>query len=206
MVNDDLIQSLRDRSPVAVLSASADGLVTGWSPGAQRLLAYTAEEVVGRPFPSLAQEPPQLERALARVRRADALRTICLNTHLIGKDAQQAAVFLCVDALRDDGREVQGFLVTARELHTVAFELATDAQPARITVPDASALAGLTPRQRLVLELMSRGHSTREIAKRLGRSVKTVETHRGGDDRVTPPLACAILQHRLLEHNVKLLQ
>jgi DNA-binding NarL/FixJ family response regulator len=36
----------------------------------------------------------------------------------------------------------------------------------------------LTPRQREVLQLIAEGHSTKEIAKRLGLSVKTVETHR----------------------------
>jgi DNA-binding NarL/FixJ family response regulator len=36
----------------------------------------------------------------------------------------------------------------------------------------------LTPRQRQVLELVVEGHSTKEIARRLRISVKTVETHR----------------------------
>lgn len=36
----------------------------------------------------------------------------------------------------------------------------------------------LTPRQREVLQLIAEGHSTKEIAQRLGLSGKTVETHR----------------------------
>lgn len=40
-------------------------------------------------------------------------------------------------------------------------------------------LARLTPRQRQILGLIAEGYSTREIAHQLGRSVKTVETHRG---------------------------
>jgi DNA-binding NarL/FixJ family response regulator len=36
----------------------------------------------------------------------------------------------------------------------------------------------LTPRQREVLQLIAEGHSTKEIAKRLSLSIKTVETHR----------------------------
>jgi RNA polymerase sigma factor (sigma-70 family) len=42
----------------------------------------------------------------------------------------------------------------------------------------ASALESLTPRQREVLQLLAEGHSTREIAKLLFISAKTVETHR----------------------------
>lgn len=37
---------------------------------------------------------------------------------------------------------------------------------------------GLSPRQREVLQLIAEGHSTKEIARRLDLSVKTVDTHR----------------------------
>jgi DNA-binding NarL/FixJ family response regulator len=40
-------------------------------------------------------------------------------------------------------------------------------------------LHALTDRQIQVLKLVSEGHRTREIAKRLGLSTKTVESHRG---------------------------
>jgi DNA-binding NarL/FixJ family response regulator len=40
-------------------------------------------------------------------------------------------------------------------------------------------LERVTPRQLQVLQLVAEGHSTREIARRLKLSVKTVETHRG---------------------------
>ena len=38
--------------------------------------------------------------------------------------------------------------------------------------------ASLTPREREVLQLLAEGHRNKEIARRLGVSVKTVETHR----------------------------
>jgi DNA-binding NarL/FixJ family response regulator len=40
-------------------------------------------------------------------------------------------------------------------------------------------LHALTDRQIQVLKLVTKGHRTREVAKRLGLSVKTVESHRG---------------------------
>jgi DNA-binding NarL/FixJ family response regulator len=43
---------------------------------------------------------------------------------------------------------------------------------------DAVPAAVLTPRQREVLQLVAEGHSTKDIARRLGLSVKTVDTHR----------------------------
>lgn len=43
---------------------------------------------------------------------------------------------------------------------------------------DVAPAALLTPRQREVLQLVAEGHSTKEIARRLHLSVKTVDTHR----------------------------
>lgn len=43
--------------------------------------------------------------------------------------------------------------------------------------PDS--LSELTPRQREVLQLVAEGHSTKDIARKLNLSIKTVETHRG---------------------------
>ncbi len=43
---------------------------------------------------------------------------------------------------------------------------------------DEPAQNPLTPRQREVLQLIAEGHSTKEIARRLDLSVKTVDTHR----------------------------
>ena len=45
--------------------------------------------------------------------------------------------------------------------------------------PEASSLERLTPRQREVLQLVAEGATTKEIAHRLGISVKTAEMHRG---------------------------
>jgi DNA-binding NarL/FixJ family response regulator len=44
--------------------------------------------------------------------------------------------------------------------------------------PDASRLELLTPRQREILQLIAEGQSTKEMARRLHISIKTVETHR----------------------------
>jgi DNA-binding NarL/FixJ family response regulator len=48
----------------------------------------------------------------------------------------------------------------------------------RRTGGESSPLDLLTPRQREILQLIAEGHTTKEIARILGISVKTVETHR----------------------------
>ena len=44
---------------------------------------------------------------------------------------------------------------------------------------EQTSLERLTPRQREVLQLIAEGHTTKEIAKALGISVKTAEAYRG---------------------------
>jgi DNA-binding NarL/FixJ family response regulator len=56
-------------------------------------------------------------------------------------------------------------------VNDILFALRTDAS-------GTAARDALTPRQREVLQLVAEGHSTRQIARRLAISVKTVETHR----------------------------
>jgi DNA-binding NarL/FixJ family response regulator len=48
----------------------------------------------------------------------------------------------------------------------------------RRTGDETSSLGMLTPRQREILQLIAEGHSTKDIARTLAISVKTVETHR----------------------------
>lgn len=49
----------------------------------------------------------------------------------------------------------------------------------RRVTSDGSGIEVLTPRQREIVQLVAEGHSTKEIARRLELSVKTVEAHRG---------------------------
>lgn len=64
------------------------------------------------------------------------------------------------------------FLSSAISQHVVAACLGRSAE-------ELSSLERLTPRQREVLQLIAEGHSTKEIAKTLGISVKTAESYRG---------------------------
>jgi DNA-binding NarL/FixJ family response regulator len=50
---------------------------------------------------------------------------------------------------------------------------------ARATDAEPDPLAGLTPRQREILQLVAEGNSSKQVAAKLNISVKTVEAHRG---------------------------
>jgi DNA-binding NarL/FixJ family response regulator len=85
-----------------------------------------------------------------------------------------------------------GYLLKAAEREELATAIATIVRGdswlsppiAKVVIDDLYATTELaqpdelTPRQREVLQLVAEGHSTKDIARRLDVSVKTVETHR----------------------------
>jgi DNA-binding NarL/FixJ family response regulator len=102
------------------------------------------------------------------------------NTDMIG-DALRAGAngYLTKNCL---GQElllaVQTVGLNQTYLSPQAAGLLTEAYTGRVrTSPGAKAKA-LTPRQCEILQLLAEGHSTRQISKRISRSVKTVEMHR----------------------------
>ena len=170
--------AIGENSPRAVLVASPQGTVTGWSGSGERVVGLTEADVVGRSLTSLVSDPSELERALDRLRRSQTVHTVCLTTRAGANNGGATPVFMCLDAQRDRSGAIHEFVATLRDLRTLAFLATPGGAPRSLVVPDPHALNALTPRQRVVLELIAQGYSTQDIAQRLGRSVKTVETHR----------------------------
>jgi DNA-binding NarL/FixJ family response regulator len=97
-----------------------------------------------------------------------------LRLGVSGYVEKTASVDEIADAIQTVAR---GELVFSKELERRAqVQLGEFARKARET---ARALARLTPRERQVLALLAEGLSTRQIAKRLGLSDRTVESHIG---------------------------
>ena len=168
-----------ERGPVALAIASAQGLVTSWGSGGERLLGLSERDVVGRQLSALSSDPEEVERALDHLRRSQTIHSVCLTTRA-GANAATGGrpVFMCLDAQRDRAGTIGEFSATLRDLRALAFHATPRGAPRSLVVPDPHALNSLTPRQRIVLELIAQGYSTQDIARRLARSVKTVETHR----------------------------
>jgi DNA-binding NarL/FixJ family response regulator len=123
--------------------------------------------------------------ASARLRQVQpATRVLILSMHQNREYVRQAlrngaAGYLVKDAAPLE-LDIALETVLRGEIYLSA-ALATDADPAGgRAAADGGALGALSPRQREVLTLIAEGHGTKAIARQLGLSVKTVETHRSG--------------------------
>jgi PAS domain S-box-containing protein len=91
----------------AILSKDLDGIIRTWNAGAERLLGYRAEEMVGQPVARLL--PPERkeeeEEILRRLRRGEYVEHF--ETVRVAKDGRRVAVSATISPLRTaDGRMI----------------------------------------------------------------------------------------------------
>ncbi len=131
-----------------------------------------------------------LEAAARLAREHPAVRVVMLSMHAneeyvlralqagaIGyllKDADTAELELAVRA----AARGEAYLSPAVSRHLIADYMRRVGQTPQPAESLSYSLSLLTPRQREVLQLIAEGRTTREIARLLNISVKTVETHR----------------------------
>jgi PAS domain S-box-containing protein len=117
---------------LGIISSAPDGIVTSFNPAAERLLGYTAVEVVGEETPQLWHDPeevaqrarqlseelgetiaPGFEVFVARARRGLPDEN---EWTFIRKDGTRVPVLLSVSALRDERGQITGFVGLVNDL------------------------------------------------------------------------------------------
>ncbi|MEP6872732.1 MAG: PAS domain S-box protein [Burkholderiales bacterium] len=100
----------------AIIGKTIDGFITTWNNGAERMLGYTAEEIIGRPIDILIPgerlgEERQIQEQLRRGHRVGHFETVrrCKDGHLID-------VSISVSPLRNHEGEVVGASKIARDI------------------------------------------------------------------------------------------
>ena len=100
----------------AIIGKDLDGRVLSWSPGAERLYGYTAEEMKGRPISVLAPDDRRDEIV-------DIMRAIAggegiaeYETERVTKDGRRVAVLLSVSPVRDPSGGIIGAATIARDI------------------------------------------------------------------------------------------
>ena len=110
------LAAIVDSSDDAIISKDLHGTITTWNQGAERLLGYRAEEVIGQPGTILMPEDRQDEEAhiLARIRsgeRVDHFETIRRR-----KDGSLIDLSLTISPVRDDQGRIIGASKIARDI------------------------------------------------------------------------------------------
>jgi PAS domain S-box-containing protein len=107
-----IVQSSLD----AILALTLDGKVTSWNPGAERLLGYTPEEIVGCHVGRLLPEggSRELEELLDAV-MADR-PPVARDTQWMTKEGSRLDVGISVSPLRDSTDRLIGFSVLLRDI------------------------------------------------------------------------------------------
>jgi PAS domain S-box-containing protein len=109
-----LIESVRD---YAIFMLDAQGIITSWNPGAERIKGYSAQEAIGRPFTifytadAIARRWPEEE--LRRARRDGQFED---EGWRVRKDGSVIWANVVITAVRDETGELVGFSKVTRDL------------------------------------------------------------------------------------------
>jgi PAS domain S-box-containing protein len=160
-------------------AVNRDGTIVAWNAAASRAFGYRSPQAVGRKCWELLQGQDTFGNQYCAER--------CPMREMA---AQQKAVNRCQMIFRTAGEERQRFTVTtlvlfdSREATLIHLCRRQPAEPREDRTPAAmheqglgEGLGVLTPRERQVLDHLSAGHTTREIATLLSISVPTVRSH-----------------------------
>ncbi|MBD0330304.1 MAG: PAS domain S-box protein [Thermoleophilia bacterium] len=110
------LATLVEHSVDAIIARAADGRVTSWNPGAERLFGYSAEEMIGRTMNALV--PPDRDgEADALLARASAGEPVHgFETERLRKDGSLIDVSITISPIRDDAGRVSELSMIARDI------------------------------------------------------------------------------------------
>jgi PAS domain S-box-containing protein len=113
---NERLAAIVESSDDIIASKDLDGVITSWNKGAERILGYTAEEVIGKHVSMLM--PPELvedmPRILERIRRGEKVDHY--RTRRRRKDGTIIDVSLTVSPIRDEEGEIIGASKVGRDV------------------------------------------------------------------------------------------
>jgi PAS domain S-box-containing protein len=110
------LAAIVESSADAILSVDLDGIIATWNRGAEKLLGYTGDEVIGKPVTMLipvnrqGEEPAILER----IGRGERIQEF--ETERLRKDGSPVAVSLSVSPIMDAGGTIIGASKIGRDI------------------------------------------------------------------------------------------
>ena len=111
-----VLAAIVESSDDAIIGKTLDGVITSWNQAAERILGYTADEIVGKPVSTLM--PPEhsedMTRILERIRRGE--RVGHFETKRLTKDGRVIDVSLSISPIRDADGKIIGASKVARDI------------------------------------------------------------------------------------------
>lgn len=130
--SNQFLQAVLANAAHAIISVDAHGTITSFNPAAERLLGYTAEEVVGRRTPLLFHDAKEIKQRAAELTQltgqpvpADMEIFCCLPRRgqtderewtYVCRDGRRVPVWISVTTLRDAQGQILGFMGIAEDL------------------------------------------------------------------------------------------
>jgi PAS domain S-box-containing protein len=124
----DLLQSA---SEVCIIASGTDGIITIFNPGAENMLGYSADEIVGKQTPFLFVDPLEIEKQAAKLQeeyntpiigREVFIYKARLNgserreTTYIKKDGTPINVSVVLSCIRDNDGNITGYLAVSTDI------------------------------------------------------------------------------------------
>jgi len=110
------LAAIVESSDDAIIGESLDGIVTSWNKGAERLYAYSAEEILGKPITTLCPPDRMDEEAFISARLKQGERMEHFETVRRTKDGRLMDVALTISPIRGEQGAVIGISKIARDI------------------------------------------------------------------------------------------
>jgi PAS domain S-box-containing protein len=112
---NEMRQSLIRSAPLAIFSLDLEGRVVFWSPGAERMFAFTASEAIGQAPPMI---PParrgEFEANITKLRNGETMEAVeCAHER---KDGAKVDAAIWAVPQRDDTGKINGFLTFVADI------------------------------------------------------------------------------------------
>ncbi|MEA2338520.1 MAG: hypothetical protein QOE82_2527 [Thermoanaerobaculia bacterium] len=113
--NENLLFAVVDQlTEIAIIRTDDKGLIAGWNAGAEKILGYTREEVIGRPRRMLYRDHEHWGgRSTAQLQEAGHSGRLDLEDWRVGKDGRHIWVRTSLTPVRING-EIKGFVEVIR--------------------------------------------------------------------------------------------
>jgi len=109
-----LVEGVKD---YAIIMLDPQGLVASWNPGAERIMGYTAREIVGRHFSAFYPRPDvQAGKPEMVLRAAEEIGRFKEEGWRVRQDGSRFSASVVVSALHDDDGRLRGFSKVTRDI------------------------------------------------------------------------------------------